>query len=48
MGGDGILNEIINGFVIYEKWFDFGFILFGIVNDLVCLVGILLKFEKVI
>uniref|UniRef100_UPI003204FAB7 diacylglycerol/lipid kinase family protein n=1 Tax=Listeria monocytogenes TaxID=1639 RepID=UPI003204FAB7 len=48
MGGDGTLNETINGLAIHEKRPDFGFIPLGTVNDLARSVGIPLKPEKAI
>ncbi|MBC1758566.1 diacylglycerol kinase family lipid kinase [Listeria ivanovii] len=48
MGGDGTLNETINGLAIHENRPDFGFIPLGTVNDLARSVGIPLKPEKAI
>lgn len=48
MGGDGTLNEVINGLSIHEKRPAFGFIPLGTVNDLARSTGIPLKPKKAI
>lgn len=40
MGGDGTINEVINGMVPVQSRSAFGFVPFGTVNDLACALGI--------
>ncbi|WP_239256218.1 diacylglycerol/lipid kinase family protein [Listeria ilorinensis] len=48
MGGDGTLNETVNGLAPHEKRPAFGFVPLGTVNDLARSAGIPLKPEKAI
>ncbi|WP_163655811.1 diacylglycerol kinase family protein [Listeria sp. PSOL-1] len=48
MGGDGTLNETINGLAVHDKRPAFGFVPLGTVNDLARSAGIPLKPKKAI
>lgn len=41
VGGDGIINEVVNGIVFLKCCFKMVIILIGIINDFVCVLKIL-------
>ena len=48
MGGDGTVNETINGLAVAGKSVSFGFVPLGTVNDLARAIGIPLDPEQAI